>query len=641
MSALSIFARMMRYFKPYRGWAFLAFIGIVGNNILAIVIPSILSSVIDTGIIGKMPLFDASPPVIQSFISISAFEYGNADYMLLAGLLVIGLGVLRGVTGFIFRYFGEILSHHVAYDIRNNVYDKVQRQSFTYHDESQTGTLITRSISDVDEVQRFFAFGLIDGLNTALLFIGVTVVMVVTSPLLAFIALLPLIPLAFFSRGFAVMVDPMWRKIMERLQSLGNHLQENALGAEVVRAFNREKYEIKKFAHDNDLMYDERMNLIREWGTYLPLSAFIIAFSTSLVLFFGGLMERSGMGGVTVGLVVAFNAYVLLLAQPVRFLGFVILQLTQAISSAGRVFEILDAPELIVNKPDAVKLDHVQGYITFENVSFNYSNNSERVLKDISFTAEPDQVVAIIGATGAGKSSLVNLIPRFYDVTAGRVLIDGVDVRDAELSSLRSNIGMVLQTSLLFSATIRENILYGRPNATDAEMIAAAKAANAHHFIMEFPEGYDTRVGERGVTVSGGQKQRIAIARALLINPRILILDDSTSSVDTKTENFIQQALNILMKGRTTLLIAQRLTSVQNADVILVMEHGQIVERGTHDELIALNGYYAKVYEMQMADQDKVRQELIAVGQLPESSDEQQIEFDAADLQAIMGQTGS
>jgi ATP-binding cassette subfamily B multidrug efflux pump len=641
VSALSIFTRMMRYFKPYRAWAFLAFMGVVGSNILAITIPAILSRVIDTGIIGKMPLFDASPPLLQSLISATPFEYGNANYMLLAGLLVIGLGVLRGVTGFIFRYFGEILSHHVAYDIRNSVYNKVQRQSFTYHDESQTGTLITRAISDVDEVQRFFAFGLIDGMNTALLFAGVTIVMIATSPLLAIIALLPLIPLAFFSRGFAVMVDPMWRKIMERLQILGNHLQENALGAEVVRAFNRENYEIKKFAHNNDLMYGERMDLIREWGTYLPLSSFVIAFSTALVLFFGGLMERSGAGGVTVGLVVAFNAYVLLLAQPVRFLGFVILQLTQAVSSAGRVFEILDAPERIVNKPDAVKMENVQGYITFEDVSFSYSNNSELVLKDINFTAQPDQVVAIIGATGSGKSSLVNLIPRFYDVTAGRVLVDGVDVRDAEMSSLRANIGMVLQTSLLFSATIRENILYGRPDASEAEMIAAAKAANAHHFIMEFPEGYDTRVGERGVTVSGGQKQRIAIARALLINPRILILDDSTSSVDTKTENLIQQALNILMKGRTTLLIAQRLTSVQNADVILVMEHGQIIEQGKHEELIALGGYYAKVYEMQMADQDKVRQELIAVGQLPESSDEHQLEFDEADLQAIMGQTGS
>ncbi len=640
MSALSVLARMMNYLKPYKMWAFLAFAGVIGSNILAIMIPTILRDVIDLGIIGKMPLLDATPPVIQQIITTSGFETGNANYMLAAGLLVIGLGVLRGLTGFAFRYFGETLSHYIAFDIRNNVYNKVQRQSFSYHDESQTGTLITRAISDVDEMQRFFAFGLIDGLNTAMLFIGITIVMFATSPLLAMIALLPIIPLAFFSRNFAMMVDPLWKKIMERLQTLGNYLQENALGAEVVRAFNREDHETQKFARDNDRMYHERMDLIREWATYLPLSSFIIAFSTALVLFFGGWMERSGMNGVTVGLIVAFNAYILLLSQPIRFLGFVILLMTQAVSSARRVFEILDAPERIINKPDALKLENMRGVVRFEGVGFHYSNTTEPVLKNINFTAEPGQVVAILGPTGAGKSSLVSLIPRFYDATAGRVLIDDIDVRDLDLTNLRSNIGMVLQTSLLFSATIRENIIYGRPEATEAEMMAAAKAANAHNFIMEFPEGYDTRVGERGITLSGGQKQRIAIARALLINPRILILDDSTSSVDTRTENQIQQALQILMQGRTTLIIAQRLTSVQNADLILVVRDGEIVERGTHDVLIHAGGYYAEVYEMQMADQNRVRQELIAVGQLVEDADADVLGFDEAELRVIMGQAG-
>jgi ATP-binding cassette subfamily B multidrug efflux pump len=631
---------MMGYLKPYKLWALGAFLGVVGSNILAILIPSVLQDVIDVGIIGKMPLMDVMPPVLAQIIQTSSFENGNANFMLTAGLLVIGLGVLRGVTGFAFRYFGETLSHYIAFDIRNSVYNKVQRQSFSYHDESQTGTLITRSISDVDEVQRFFAFGLIDGLNTAMLFIGVTVVMFIASPTLALISMIPIIPLAFFSRNFAVMVDPLWKKIMERLQKLGNHLQENALGAEVVRAFNREDYEIKKFSEDNDRMYHERMDLIREWGMYLPLSSFIIAFSTALVLFFGGWMERSGTSGVTVGLIVAFNAYILLLSQPIRFLGFVILLLTQAISSARRVFEILDAPEYIVNKPDAITLQAMRGVVQFEDVSFHYTNTTVDVLKNINLTAEPGQVVAILGPTGAGKSSLINLIPRFYDATSGRVTIDGVDVRDLDLTHLRSNIGMVLQTSLLFSASIRENIIYGRADASEEEVIAAAKAANAHNFIMEFPEGYDTRVGERGVTLSGGQKQRIAIARALLINPKILILDDSTSSVDTKTEHQIQQALQILMQGRTTLIIAQRLTSIQNADQILVLQDGEIVERGKHADLIHQDGYYSEIYQMQMADQNRVRQELIALGQLVEDDTNASLDFDEDELRVIMGRTG-
>jgi len=612
---------MMGYLRPYWFWATLAFVGLIGNTILIVIIPIILSNVIDAGIIGTAPLLEASPRALQEITEGVSLAYGDADFIPVAGMIVIGLGLLRGVTGFIFRYFGERLSHYVAYDVRNEVYDKVQTLSFTYHDDAQTGTLITRAISDVDEIQRYFAFGLIDGINTALLAIAIGVVMFSTSPILAVISLLPLIPLAFFSRGFAMKVGPLWKKIMERLQKLGNHIQENALGAEVVRAFNREDYEIEKFRKDNDKLYEERVDLIAEWSIYLPLSAFIIAFSTALVLFFGGLMEQNNFGGVTVGLVVAFNAYVLLLSQPVRFLGFVILLLTQAISSAGRVFEILDAPVDIETIANANKMEDMQGRVRFENVRFKYDDDLPWVLKGINLEAKPGQVTAILGHTGAGKSTLVGLIPRFYEVTEGRVTIDGVDVRDADLHSLRQHIGMVLQSSLLFSATIRENIAYGKVGSSEEEIIAAAKAANAHDFIMEFPDGYDTLVGERGVTLSGGQKQRIAIARALLINPRILILDDSTSSVDTKTEHLIKQALDILMRGRTTFIIAQRLNSVQNADQILVLEYGEIVERGTHQQLLALDGPYKEIYDLQLADQERVRSELIALGQVPETLD--------------------
>ena len=593
MSSFEIWKRMMRYTGPYKLWGGIALLAVVSSTALQVVIPRILGDVIDIGI-----------------------ARGESSYMLSAGLLVVGLGVLRGITGFLFRYYGERLSHYIAYDVRNEVYDKVQELSFKYHDNAKVGTLITLSISDVNEMQRFYAFALIDGVVTFLLFIGISAIMLVSSPILGLLALVPLLPLAYFSRNFAMSVGPRWKDIMERMQKLGNHIQENAIGAEVVRAFAREDFEIKKFGDDNAILYDEQVALVKKWGTYIPLSTFIIALSTCLVLFFGGLMEQNGFGGVTVGMVVAFNVYVLVLAQPIRFLGFVILLITQAISSADRVFEILDAPIAIENKPDAITIDKVEGHVRFEHVGFRYDDDSPDVLHDIDFEAKPGQIVALLGPTGAGKSSLINLIPRFYDVTEGRVTVDGMDVRDLEVSSLRDRIGIVLQKSLLFSATIRENIAYGNPDASEEAIVAAAKAANAHDFIMEFPEGYDTVVGERGVTLSGGQRQRVAIARAILIDPRIMILDDSTSSVDTKTEFQIRQALDNLMKDRTTIIIAQRLNSVQNADLILVLKDGRIVERGKHDELLAANGHYAEIYRLQLADQDRVREELIRAGQM-------------------------
>ena len=587
MSSWTVFRRMLRYLRPYWGWAALALIGVIGGTALSIAIPTLLRDVIDVGV-----------------------SRNDSGYMLGAGLLVIGLGILRGVTGFIYRYFAERMSHFIAYDLRAEVYDKVQNQSFTYHDTSQTGTLITRAISDVAEMQRFFAYGLIDGLNTLLLIVLAGVVMFLSSPPLALLALLPLIPLMFFSQKFAAAVDPAWRKIMDRLQTLGNFIQESALGAEVVRAFARERHEIKRFEDSNEELYHEQVALVGKWGNYIPLSTFIIAFSTALVLFFGGIMEQNGFGGVTVGVVVAFNAYVLLLAMPIRFLGFVILLITQGLSSGRRVFEILDAPEIITSRADAKPMPDMHGHVEFHNVTFAHQGATRPALSGITLEARPGQVIALIGQTGSGKSTLVNLISRFYDVTSGSVTIDGVDVRNIPLTDLRKQIGFVLQQSLLFSATVRENIAYGKPDATEEEIIAAAKAANVHPFISEFPEGYNTIIGERGVTLSGGQKQRVAIARALLINPRILILDDSTSSVDTRTERLIQQALERVMEGRTTFIIAQRLSSVQKADQILVLHDGQIVERGKHDELLALNGHYAEIYRLQLADQERVRLEL-------------------------------
>lgn len=583
----------MGYLQPYKGMATLAVIGVLASTALQIAIPAILGDVVDIGI-----------------------ERNDADYMLAAGLLIVALGVARGIAGFLFRYFGERMSHQIAYDVRNEVYDKVQNLSFSYHNQAKTGTLITRAISDVDEIQRYFGFGLIDGLNTAVLTIGIVAIMLYTSPVLTIVTLLPLIPLTIMSRNFAMDVDPRWRQVMDQVQKLSDHLQENVVGAQVVRAFAREKYEIDKWKVENDKLYEDHLNLIDRWSKYLPSSAFLVALSTALVLIFGGLMEQQGIGSITVGDIVAFNAYVLMLSQPLRFLGFVILLLTQAVASSHRVFEILDAPVDIQSKPGAPDLPPITGHVKFDNVCFVYDDGSQPALRNINFETTPGQVIAVLGQTGSGKTTLVNLIPRFFDVTEGRVLIDGHDVRDVNLTSLRHQIGFVLQDSLLFSANIHENIAYGNPDVTRENVIAAAKIANAHDFIMEFPDGYDTEIGERGVTLSGGQRQRVAIARALLIDPHLLILDDSTSSVDTQTEYEIQEALSELMKGRTTFVIAQRLNTVKNADQILVLADGEIIESGQHEALLAQDGLYAEIYRLQLADQERLKQELIALGGL-------------------------
>lgn len=587
-SLFGIMLRLQHYAKPYWFGIFIGLIGIIGAQILAVAIPEILREVIDRGV-----------------------ERHDQDYMLQAGLVVVALGFLRGLMGFVARYFNEAQSHRVAFDIRNALYKKVNNQSFSYHDKAHTGSLITRGISDVDEIQRFLAFGLLDGLNTLLIVAFCSIMMFTISPLLAVVVLLPVIPLIYLSLGFASFVDREWRKVMERLSNLGDQLQENLVGAEVVRAFAREPHEIEKFSEENHRLYDQQLKVINRWSTYIPFSALMISISTVLALVVGGFLQQRGGYGVTVGVIVQFNAYILLMSMPIRFAGFVIMLINQGLASARRVFEVLDEPEAITDKPNALTLPRIEGIIQFEDVSFRYSDNLPYALKNINLTARPDEVIAIIGRTGAGKSSLVNLIPRFYDVTQGRITIDGNDIRDVTLNSLRDQIGVVLQESLLFSASIRENIALGHPDASEDEIIAAAKAADAHHFIMEFPEGYNTRVGERGVTLSGGQRQRVAIARALLIDPRILILDDATSSVDTQTEALIQTALDRLMAGRTTFVVAQRLTSVMNATQILVIDDGRIVEQGTHTDLLEQGGLYKEIYDLQLADQERVRRETI------------------------------
>jgi ATP-binding cassette subfamily B protein len=542
------------------------------------------------------------PWIIKQVIDIG-LDSGNGAYMVGAALVIAVIALLRSLFSGGQRYGMERLGQVVAYDLRNQFYDQIQRLSFAYHSHAQTGQLMSRMAEDTNAVQRFLGIGLLDSISALVMLVVIIVILVVLNPLLAVVTLLPMPFLAVLVVFLANWMRPRWRRVQQEFAQVNTVLQENLSGVQVVRAFAREPYEIEKFDTANRGYLVVRYKTIRFWGITSPALAFLISLSTALAFLVGGPMVINGV--ISLGTLVAISSYVVMLSGPVQRLGNTINMAAEAVASGERVFEVLDAPREISDAPDAVELPEVEGRVRFEHVSFRYGDGKQPALHDIDLEARPGELVALVGHTGSGKSTLVNLILRFYDVTDGCVTVDGYDIRAVTLKSLRRQIGMVLQDSLLFSTTIRENIAYGRPDATLDEVIIAAKAAGAHDFIMSFPDGYETTVGERGITLSGGQRQRVSIARALLVNPRILILDDSTSSVDTETEYEIQQALGTLMKGRTSFVIAQRLTTVKSADQVLVLDHGRIAQRGTHAELIARPGPYREIYDLQLRDQEE------------------------------------
>jgi ABC-type multidrug transport system fused ATPase/permease subunit len=608
---MSAVLRSIAYMRRYWRLAALAFISLLSVTLLSLAVPQILRDVIDHGF--PQPFWQSifTPRFLAEGLQI---VQPRPQFIFRAALLLLGLSVLRAAVAFGQRFFGEQLSQYVSYDIRNDFYDKVQRLPFAYHDQFQMGQIITRAITDVETIRAFMAQGMIDGINVLLIAIGVIIAMISLSSSLALAALLtvPLIMVAAVRMGWLQIRH--WLTIMEHMSALSNLLEENVIGLQVIRAFNRQQAEADHWARINQKLYHAQITFTETWSTYFPLMAFLVAISTAIMLWQGGpqVINRS----LSIGTIIALNGYILMLALPVQRLGFVVQQLSSASISARRIFEILDTPSVLVEKPDAVALPPIRGCIRFEDVSLHYSENGPEALHHVTFEARPGQVIGLVGPTGCGKTSIVNLIPRFYDVTEGRVTIDGTDVRDLTLCSLRSQIGLVLQETLLFTASIRENIAYGKPDATEEQIIAAAMAADAHRFITEMPDRYNTEIGERGATLSGGQRQRIAIARALLVQPRVLILDDATSSVDTETENTIQEALAPLMRDRVTFIVAQRLSSIRDADLILVIDRGEIVQRGTHDALITEDGLYRDIYRVQMEEQERARAQMQAIEQL-------------------------
>lgn len=557
----------------------------------------------------------ALPAIIRQVIDVGLKQAGSL-WLLGAGILLAVLGLLKALLSFRQRFTAEWVANNFAYDLRNRLYDHIQRLSFTFHDHEQSGQLISRCIEDVRSIQNFTGHGVIEFLRILVLTVGISAVMFATNARLAFISLLPIIPLVFVTTNYGKTLGRYFLKVDNSLGDLSACLQENVTGVQVVRAFAREEHEIERFNQKNRTLYNDQIRVVKTWGKILPTTPLLIAVGTVLILWFGGQMVLDQQ--ITLGELVQFSSYMTLLAAPAQQLAWLVNAAGEASAGLQRTFEILERPSAIQSPPNPAPLPALRGKVEFDSVSFQYAGENSPALHNIQLTVEPNQVVALIGLTGSGKTSLINLIPRFYDVSSGAVRIDGHDVRSLDLAALRRQIGIVLQTSLLFSVSVRDNLAYGRPNATEEEIIAAARAAQAHDFILQLPKGYDTIVGERGVTLSGGQRQRIAIGRALLLNPRILILDDSTSSVDTQTEHLIQQALGNLMQGRTTFIIAQRLSSVRRADMILVLDQGRIIERGTHDELIRHKGLYREIYELQLRDQEEFQEELTAAEFEPE-----------------------
>jgi ATP-binding cassette subfamily B protein len=555
-----------------------------------------------------------TPSIIRQVID-EGLAQDNAGLLARAGLVIVGVGLARALFNFGRRYTAEWLINRTGYDFRNALYDKIQRLPFGFHDQAQTGQLMSRCTEDVTALSRFVGQGAVELLNVLLLLAGIAVLLFRESPVLTLIGLAPLAALLALTVHLGKLMGPLFLGVDQALGDVSAAVQENLSGVQVVRAFARERFETEKFAGANRKLWRARVRVVSTWGLFMPTMTILVMAATVLILWFGGRMVIAGT--LTLGELAAFNAYLLLLGAPVQQLGFVVNASGEAVAGGQRIFEILDLPEEIQSPPDAAPLPALRGHVRFDDVSFAY-RGSKRALRHVSFEAQPNQVIALIGPTGSGKTSLINLIPRFYDVTGGAVLVDGVDVRQVDLKALRAHIGLVLQTSLLFSTTIRENIAYGRASASDAEVVAAARAARAHDFIESFPEGYATVVGERGVTLSGGQRQRIAIARALLLDPRILILDDATSSVDTQTEYLIQQALETLMHRRTTFVIAQRLSTVKRADLILVLDDGRIVQRGRHAELVEQPGLYREIYELQLKDQEQFQREMLFLDLTPE-----------------------
>ena len=534
---------------------------------------------------------------------ITTIDDTEVSALVILGLILLAASVTRGFVDFARTYCTDSLSQKVAYDVRSAMYDKLQHMSFAYHDKEHTGNLMSKVTSDVEAIRRYVNMGMVRGLEVPLRVIAIVTLMITVNWQLTLLSLVFLPFLVVKSSFVIVRLRAMWLHVQEVMGELVTILQENLSGIHVVKAFASEEYEKNKYAIKAEELRREYYGNERLQQSTTAWLTLYFTLALGLVLWFGGMELMRGdldPGG--------FAAFLLLMNQltfPIRMTPQIIGSYSRAISSGRRIFEVLDAQSPVVENLDAAEMPRSQGHVRFEDVSFSYDPRIP-ALKHIDVSAAPGSITAILGAPGSGKTTIINLLPRFYEVTQGRISIDNQDIRDVTLSSLRRNVGIVQQDIFLFNATIQDNIAYGVSSASKEDVIAAAKVAQLHDHIMSLPHGYDTWVGERGTTLSGGQRQRLSIARTVLIDPPVLILDDSTSSVDVETERQIHQAMTDVMKGRTTFVIAHRLSSVRNADHILVLKDGEIAEQGSHTELMARDGTYREIFDLQLRPQEEV-----------------------------------